>query len=329
MSKTLLIVVTRLYPDEGAASDEFVNDWLVTRQEKKRKGKYFKLTDEGDGLLLVHGHSKLPRKQETRELDLGKIITEAGRDAQKNQQETLTWSDYTIWVFIHGTKYQSNGDDDQYKSYTKDDIGKLDEAKIHEVMEYSSLGSGSVTHALLAVLKKEGEGRIDRLQEILLAIERVAVNPARLQVEYLNQIRELLLALQLNVAVAKKEDDPGTLNEEAVADCKSVYQEIVRCVRSPAVQKLKHKEAREDQRVFVIGDVRSPPESAKISSKLGYFELYDPPWECTEFWKSLTRSNGENVDLSNLNMNNFEHDLRALSESLHLLLRRVGAEELL
>ncbi len=161
-------------------------------------------------------------------------------------------------------------------------------------------------------------------ENICDAIVEKCLNPARLQILYLNQIRTLLLALQLNIAVIKRESVPEELQQSAKKNTQIILDEIEQCIQYPAIQKLKIPIRY--QRIFLVWDDKRKEKA----SQRGFFdEDENIPWKNKEFWKQCSYNiHKSNIDtlLDTLDEKKFNMDLQNISEEIKSLLTQVGVK---
>jgi len=294
--KTLIIVVTRRTASKGGGIDEFVQDWNIKSSDIDEDSCFFVLSDVDTILLLIHGHDKMGRTLDAIQSEKNKEFIET----KKNIGDIL--------LFYH--------DKPEHK------IEKLFKRDVTVSFEYSSLGKQSSTFGFLDKLKEAGiQINLPNIEEISKAISKKCIVKTKIQTIYLNQIRELLLSLQLSVSVASNNNATTDIINEAVENTLKAHKKIKALVQHPVIKSLSTNTSIDENRLFVIWDIVDPP------SMRCTFSGFEISWQCKDFWEACIYENNIEDIIKKVEMKSFNHDLKWLSIGINKLLLKLKNEE--
>lgn len=287
MTSTLIIVVTRLHTDPDMGTDEFRTEWESGDNEH---GRFF-LLDEGkeSALLLVHGHIHI-RENFMEAFD--STIAEMSSDDRESLEQVA--KDADIRLFVHGDDKQTNGLKGALDGF------QIGERRFDSEVSYVKYSSRHRNSAILGLLDEIQQAYGERADHLCDAISQKCLRSARIQSLYLNQVRELLLALQLSAAVVNGLHTSDADKSAAVDDVHAISKQIRECLHRPVVMELINRllEKKDNnprslvERLLAIWDLdeKDVMKTYNRHSQRGYFGNFEPNWRCPDFWNIVANS---------------------------------------
>jgi hypothetical protein len=327
MIKVLIVVVTRKTNKMGDDKDEFVHNWNTPKELCDSVARYIPL--KGAGLLLVHGHSDIVEK------NYKAIIAAAVRDILKQPKQLDSFHLVTLKDFESRITAKTKSRKRPvylpvvliHNPNVSDDIKSLNNIGcISAIYSLKDKGPAEFITILKVTLSEVTRNKRLTTQTAneLAVLVRKELDPAALQVQYIHEIKELLLAIYLDAAlmadsVAKPEQKRTSEKEILLA-----FKEIEERVWSTAFQYLKN-----------AGDNGNPPPSAIYviadsvkSDGTTCLHDFDKTWECPVFWKCLaSQTYVKTTKIEAPDTKKLASDLQRISQSLQELLNLVGTKK--
>lgn len=322
MIKVLIIVVTRL-----ASPDEFVLNWNTPKKHHKSDARYIPFYNIEAGLLLIHGRSSMDAT------NCRNIIVSAINFIEN--------APYMLNLSHHKETLRDFRSRILAKKPSRGKPSYLPVALIHDphvtvfIKKLEALGCISDSYSLAGVepgfnptltttlgraIKQNRLTEPEAKQITDLVMEQL--DPTALQVQYIHEIKELLLAIYLDAAVMANKCATSTQRKRSEVQIHSAFNEILKSVRSTAFQKLKDlfDNNKRSPAIYMIADVH----------KQGFLTLFGDFGKCKVFWKRLASDSDDDVNKNKTELpdtQDLASDIQQLSESLQTLLHLVGTKK--